>query len=78
MTDGGTRSVRAPRGTEVSCKGWVQEAALRMIMNNLDSEVAEQPNDLIVYGGTGKLHGVGRRSMRSFVVSSPLKPMRRF
>ena len=54
MTDGGTRSVRAPRGTEVSCKGWVQEAALRMIMNNLDSEVAEQPNDLIVYGGTGK------------------------
>ena len=54
MTDGGTRSVRAPRGTEVSCKGWVQEAALRMIMNNLDSEVAEQPADLIVYGGTGK------------------------
>ena len=54
MRDGGTRSVRAPRGTEVSCKGWVQEAALRMIMNNLDSEVAEQPNDLIVYGGTGK------------------------
>jgi len=54
MTDGSTRSVRAPRGTEVSCKGWVQEAALRMIMNNLDSEVAEQPNDLIVYGGTGK------------------------
>ncbi len=54
MTDGGTRSVRAPRGTEVSCKGWVQEAALRMIMNNLDSEVAEQPDDLIVYGGTGK------------------------
>ena len=54
MTDGSTRSVRAPRGTEVSCKGWVQEAALRMIMNNLDSEVAEQPDDLIVYGGTGK------------------------
>ena len=54
MTDGGTRSVRAPRGTEVSCKGWAQEAALRMIMNNLDPEVAEQPDALIVYGGTGK------------------------
>ena len=54
MTGGGARSVRAPRGTEVSCKGWAQEAALRMIMNNLDSEVAEQPDDLIVYGGTGK------------------------
>lgn len=53
MTDNG-RSVRAPRGTEVSCKGWAQEAALRMIMNNLDSEVAEQPESLIVYGGTGK------------------------
>ncbi|MEC9354864.1 MAG: urocanate hydratase, partial [Gemmatimonadota bacterium] len=54
MTVGGTRSVRAPRGTEISCKGWAQEAALRMIMNNLDPEVAEQPDELIVYGGTGK------------------------
>ncbi len=48
------RRVRAPRGTELSCKGWVQEAALRMLMNNLDPEVAERPDDLIVYGGTGK------------------------
>jgi urocanate hydratase len=46
--------VRAPRGLERSCKGWVQEAALRMLMNNLDPEVAERPEDLVVYGGTGK------------------------
>src|SRR5262249_61071430 len=45
---------RAPRGTEISCKGWQQEAALRMLMNNLDPEVAEKPEDLVVYGGTGK------------------------
>src|SRR5260370_28507771 len=51
---GGPRPVRAPRGTELSCKGWVQEAALRMLMNNLDPEVAERPDDLVVYGGTGK------------------------
>ncbi len=48
------RVVRAPRGAELSCKGWVQEAALRMLMNNLDPEVAERPEDLVVYGGTGK------------------------
>ncbi len=47
-------SIRAPRGTERSCRGWVQEAALRMLMNNLDPEVAERPQDLVVYGGTGK------------------------
>ena len=50
----GARAVRAPRGTELSCKGWQQEAALRMLMNNLDPEVAERPDDLVVYGGTGK------------------------
>src|SRR2546422_6054698 len=49
-----SRVVRAPRGTGLSCKGWTQEAALRMLMNNLDPEVAEKPGDLIVYGGTGK------------------------
>jgi urocanate hydratase len=48
------RTVRAPRGRELSCKGWLQEAALRMLMNNLDPDVAEKPADLIVYGGTGK------------------------
>jgi urocanate hydratase len=48
------RTIRAPRGTEISCKGWQQEAALRMLMNNLDPEVAERPEQLIVYGGTGK------------------------
>jgi urocanate hydratase len=47
-------TVRAPRGTERTCKGWAQEAALRMLMNNLDPEVAERPEDLVVYGGTGK------------------------
>jgi len=48
------RVVRAPRGTEITCKGWQQEAALRMLMNNLDPEVAERPEDLVVYGGSGK------------------------
>src|SRR5213082_3188404 len=45
---------RAPRGNAISCKGWQQEAAMRMLMNNLDEEVAERPQDLVVYGGTGK------------------------
>jgi urocanate hydratase len=48
------RTIQAPRGTTLSCKGWHQEAALRMLMNNLDPEVAEKPQELIVYGGTGK------------------------
>src|SRR5213076_2103888 len=48
------RTIRAPRGTELSCRGWQQEAALRMLMNNLDPEVAERPEHLIVYGGIGK------------------------
>ncbi|HTB78859.1 MAG TPA: urocanate hydratase [Polyangiaceae bacterium] len=48
------RVLRAPRGPEISCKGWVQEAALRMLLNNLDPEVAERPDELVVYGGTGK------------------------
>src|ERR1700693_3611207 len=47
-------AIRAPRGTRLSTKGWQQEAALRMLMNNLDPEVAEKPEDLVVYGGTGK------------------------
>ncbi|MBI4062174.1 MAG: urocanate hydratase [Elusimicrobia bacterium] len=48
------RTIRAPRGGKLSCKGWQQEAALRMLMNNLDPEVAERPRDLVVYGGRGK------------------------
>ncbi len=48
------RTIKAPHGTELSCKSWIQEAALRMLMNNLDPEVAEKPNDLVVYGGIGK------------------------
>jgi urocanate hydratase len=50
----GPRPVRAPRGTSLSCRGWQQEAALRMLMNNLDPEVAENPDALVVYGGTGR------------------------
>ncbi len=49
-----SRIIHAPRGTKLQCKGWQQEAALRMLMNNLDPEVAEKPQELIVYGGTGK------------------------
>jgi urocanate hydratase len=50
----GTRTIRAPRGSSITCKGWPQEAALRMLMNNLDPDVAERPDDLVVYGGSGK------------------------
>ncbi len=49
-----SRVVRAPRGAELSCLGWAQESAMRMLMNNLDPEVAERPADLVVYGGTGR------------------------
>src|SRR5881628_797400 len=49
-----TEPIRAPRGSALSCKGWPQEAALRMLMNNLDPDVAERWQDLVVYGGTGK------------------------
>jgi urocanate hydratase len=58
----GARRVRAPRGPELSCLGWQQEAALRMLCNNLDPEVAERPDDLVVYGGTGR----AARDWRSF------------
>ncbi|AKK03673.1 urocanate hydratase [Corynebacterium epidermidicanis] len=54
MTTSGPREVRAPRGTELNAKSWQTEAPLRMLMNNLDPEVAERPEDLVVYGGTGK------------------------
>src|SRR5260370_41863549 len=55
-------ALRAPRGTQLSCKGWQQEAALRMLLNNLDPEVAEKPDELIVYGGPGR----AARSRESF------------
>ena len=48
------KEIKAPRGLQLQTKGWSQEAALRMLMNNLDPEVAEKPEELIVYGGTGK------------------------
>jgi urocanate hydratase len=54
MTPGEKQIIKAPRGTKISCKGWIQEAAMRMLMNNLDPEVAENPSELIVYGGSGK------------------------
>src|SRR5512139_3698978 len=54
MTPSSARPVRAPRGTALSCKGWPQEAAMRMLMNNLDPDVAEDPDRLIVYGGSGR------------------------
>ena len=54
ITSSNYTPVRAPRGTQISCKGWQQEAAMRMLMNNLDEEVAERPRDLVVYGGTGR------------------------
>jgi urocanate hydratase len=54
MSSVGARPVRAPRGPELTCRGWAQEAALRMLMNNLDPEVAEDPDHLVVYGGTGR------------------------
>jgi urocanate hydratase len=52
--ESGARIVRAPRGNLLACKGWQQEAAMRMIMNNLDPDVAERPEDLVVYGGSGR------------------------
>ncbi len=54
LTTSQTRNIRAPHGTTLQCKGWIQEAALRMLMNNLDPDVAEKPDELIVYGGVGK------------------------
>ena len=49
-----TRVIRAPRGTQLSCKSWLTEAAFRMIQNNLDPDVAEKPSELVVYGGIGR------------------------
>ena len=48
------KNIAAPRGTDLNCKGWPQEAAYRMLQNNLDPEVAENPDQLVVYGGTGR------------------------
>ena len=49
-----TKIILAPTGTKISCKGWIQEAAMRMLMNNLHPDVAENPAELLVYGGKGK------------------------
>ena len=62
----GPRPVRAPRGTQLTCKSWLTEAAYRMIQNNLDPEVAERPDDLVVYGGRGQAARSWEASMRSW------------
>src|SRR5256886_16416087 len=85
----GKRAIRGPRGTECSCKGWHQEAALRMLMNNLDPGAAEAPDRLIVYGGTGRAarswecFGAIVRSLRGLENDEPLlvqsgKPVGKF
>ena len=78
LTERPSAPVRAPRGTELSCKGWPQEAALRMLMNNLDPDVAERWEDLVVYGGSGKaaqeLGGVSTRSCGRSAASAPTRP----
>ena len=58
-TQRGQREIRAPRGSQLHCKNWLIEAAYRMIQNNLDPDVAERPQDLVVYGGIGKAE-IGR------------------
>src|ERR1700682_2505416 len=65
-----THNIRARRGTTLTCKGWPQEAALRMLMNNLDPDVAERPDDLIVYGGSGK----AARNWEAFAAVVRLRP----
>jgi len=57
MINSPVKNIRAPRGNKISCLGWQQEAAMRMLMNNLDNEMAERPDELIVYGGCGKKIG---------------------
>ena len=70
------RPMVAPRGLELSCKGWQQEAALRMLLNNLDPEVAEKPEELIVYGGTGKAARATRTAWKcsAMIVMGPRLP----
>ena len=63
--------IRAPRGNQITCKGWQQEAAMRMLMNNLDADVAERPQDLVVYGGTGRA-AIGRTGRSSTNWSAPV------
>src|SRR3954462_13628698 len=65
--------LKAPRGTEITCKGWSQEAAMRMLMNNLDDEVGERPRDLVVYGGTGK---AARKQQYLEAILAPLNSLK--
>src|SRR5215216_4901813 len=73
-----SRVVRAPRGTQLTCKNWLSEAAYRMIQNNLDPEVAEKPEELVVYGGRGKRRARGKPSMPSSSRSRIWRRMKRF
>jgi hypothetical protein len=68
-TQSAAREVRAPRGTELSAKSWLTEAPLRMLMNNLDPDVAERPEDLVVYGGIGK----AARNWEAFDFADPVR-----
>ena len=69
-----SRSIRAPRGPQLSTKSWLTEAALRMLMNNLDPEVAEKPHELVVYGGIGRAARDWRASTGSSQHSARLRP----
>ncbi len=71
------RLIRAPRGPKLSAKSWLTEAPLRMLMNNLDPEVAERPHELVVYGGTGRAARDWKVSIASSQPSPRLKRMRR-
>src|ERR1700722_20260599 len=72
QTEAAHRLIRAPRGPERTCKGWIQEAALRMLMNNLDPEVAEDPDRLVVYGGSGK---AARTWQAFYTLVAPLRKL---
>src|ERR1051326_8298188 len=77
MTVLASAAIHAPTGTTISCKGWHQEAALRMLMNNLDPAVAERPEELIVYGGGARRRGTGPASRRSWRRSGASRTTRR-
>ena len=60
-----SRTVKAPTGNKLSCKNWLSEAAMRMLMNNLNPDVAENPEELIIYGGSVRLHVIGNAMIKS-------------
>ena len=70
------REIRSPRGTELSAKSWMTEAPLRMLMNNLDPDVAENPHELVVYGGIGRAARTSRMLWRGLMVMASLPDQR--